>query len=603
MAPKTQASLIADSLDRHLEKWAVALYLATMVLCAALGARMAFPWSDWQFVEPCLLRDRLFETIIHLHAQPPLMNLWAGVALKLEALSGVNVLHWLLAFHLLIGASAAWAAARLTRIYCRIRTVRLAAGGLIVFHPLLYAMSFVYFYPLHETLALTLIPIAMGAYVARPNARRLAALCAAVAFLALTRALFHFLWGFATLALAMGAAHGWRRGQKPGRRHWAIILACTLLLLAWPVKNKIMFGVFNSSSWQGLNFSHALCWEEQFPDLAGFYGIEHRDGIKVYWACERSSLAVEGEGEPLLVQYLAELPGLSPGNPLTVSIDVDGEEAARCTVTQNGVHGDQIDAARFPPGEHIVTIRTSRTWLAPEGRALGVGVLPMQWETPGGARPANAHYPQTLRVGVPKRYWDVPVLTRTARVSREWANLNHYGIIADSRRRMSFALNMLRRNPQLMLKKMGMQYWCFTRSPLRQPYDGSRALGFVPLAPRLERWAQSWDAILYQDFRGREALHLNDETASRPLALSCGYKITLPALLLLTALSLALRRGGRVRWSIEAAMFFSFLWLFAMAVVIDGCESNRMRASLDFTFILLWAGRLESLIRWRRNRP
>jgi hypothetical protein len=38
--------------------------------------------SMWHFVDPELLRQRLLETIWHLHFQPPLFNLYLGVMLK-----------------------------------------------------------------------------------------------------------------------------------------------------------------------------------------------------------------------------------------------------------------------------------------------------------------------------------------------------------------------------------------------------------------------------------------------------------------------------------------------------------------------------------------
>ena len=37
----------------------------------------------WQFIDPELLRDRLFESLLYLHAQPPLFNLYLGVVIKL----------------------------------------------------------------------------------------------------------------------------------------------------------------------------------------------------------------------------------------------------------------------------------------------------------------------------------------------------------------------------------------------------------------------------------------------------------------------------------------------------------------------------------------
>ena len=48
-----------------------------------LGYRGEALGSYLQFADPLLLRHELVETVLHLHGQPPLFNLYLGLGLKL----------------------------------------------------------------------------------------------------------------------------------------------------------------------------------------------------------------------------------------------------------------------------------------------------------------------------------------------------------------------------------------------------------------------------------------------------------------------------------------------------------------------------------------
>src|SRR5689334_4249032 len=60
----------------------------------------------WQFLDANLLRTDLARSLLHLHAQPPLYNLFLGVVLKLFPGDGAAAFH---AAHLVIGWAASLA--------------------------------------------------------------------------------------------------------------------------------------------------------------------------------------------------------------------------------------------------------------------------------------------------------------------------------------------------------------------------------------------------------------------------------------------------------------------------------------------------------------
>ena len=66
---------------------ALAAYAGLVALAAALGLRMTVPWAYYQILSPGPLANDLSASILHLHAQPPLLNTGLGLALKLAALN------------------------------------------------------------------------------------------------------------------------------------------------------------------------------------------------------------------------------------------------------------------------------------------------------------------------------------------------------------------------------------------------------------------------------------------------------------------------------------------------------------------------------------
>jgi hypothetical protein len=601
-APSSVVSFLIARLDRRLEDWAVICYLVAQTLAECSRMTMTIPWSNWQLMDPELLQGRLRETLWNLHAQPPLMNLWAGLALKLERAGIVTSQQSLLALQLVMGACVAWGVGRLARVLVRSRPTRLVAVGLVVFHPVLCAMTFHYGYSLHEAFALTFIPLALAAYLKRPRARGLAALGALVVFLAMTRSLFHFAWGLAMIGLALAAAwRAWRR--PPSWREWATVVACGVALMAWPVKNKVVFGFLGSSSWQGYNFSRALDWDfdEILPGLLGLYREENWGGVPVHWTARYADIGVTGRGLPLHVRYFVKHPDVSADRPVIVTILVDGREASRQERKKKGFYDERLRPELFAPGNHDVLLLVDRTWTSPEKRRLGIGLYPMAWETPRGLENAKTFDPVLVTAFVPKRYQGIPTLTQTHKnFSALAANRNHFLVIEDSRRRMALALDSLRSHPSALWRKACLQYWAFARSPLRDAWSGARAFDFTPFPLGLANWTRAWDLLLCQDAREEKGLRWPRADSPWHFTLS-GFALTFPALLALTATGL-IRRRRPIRRAVVACMLFSLAWVVTMIVLVDGMEGNRMRASSEPAIILLWACQADAALAWLRAR-
>ena len=108
--------------------------------------------------------------------------------------------------------------------------------------------SYLLYTPL-EVLALLTIAWLLGRVAVRPRGRELVAMFAVAAALALTRTVFHLAW----LVALVGFVAVLRRDC------WRTVLAAgavpLLIVTGWYVKNEILFGQFNASSWLGVSLS------------------------------------------------------------------------------------------------------------------------------------------------------------------------------------------------------------------------------------------------------------------------------------------------------------------------------------------------------------
>lgn len=447
---------------------ALLAYGVGLGLSVALGYRMYIPYWYFQFLDVRLLETRLWESIYYLHSQPPLMNLGLAAALHLEKATGWDVLATTLVFHILLGMAAVPAFVYTAAVLLPDALRRRLLIGLLVFHPVFYAVLFNYFYTFHELVILALLPCAAHAYLRTRSPRPFAAVCALLAILCYTRSLFHFVWAlaiplFLMLTLRQGAASATRR--RPAAEA-ALFLVLTAVLLAWPMKNKIVFDSFTYSTWQGYSVSKKL---------------------------------------------LTRLP-----------LDKDIERPA-------------------PPPEFDIPA--------------------LAWD--------EKYDP--IDSGIPARNW------------------NHYALIGDFKDRQRRAIEVLKKEPWLLVKRMGYHYWCFSRFTGRHPYTAQFSTMANPLPVAVDPWMRLYEALLVQELRSplylRNAWFRDEPTRWWHVS---GFFFTFPLIAGFAVWKIARRwRSHPLEARTAALMLFSVLWVFAMVILVDGDEANRIRASTEPQTIML----------------
>jgi hypothetical protein len=205
----------------------------------------------WQFIDPELLRTNLFESLYHLHSQPPLFNLFLGVVLKL--FPGYEAI----AFHTIFLASGLILSVSLyllmtsfalsSRLSCILTIIFIASPSCVLYENFLF-----YTYPVAAVLCLS--ALMLHRYLKFGRFRYLVVFFALLASLVFTRSVFHLAW-FLVLALPL---------IRFQRRNWKkIVLAAGvpfLLCFLLYAKNGHEFGSFSSSSWFGMNFARLTTW-------------------------------------------------------------------------------------------------------------------------------------------------------------------------------------------------------------------------------------------------------------------------------------------------------------------------------------------------------
>jgi len=235
------------------------LYVLLFVTAWAVGYRMSVPYFYWQLLDEGLLRHRLLESILNLHSQPPLLNLFLGLVLKLSDLTGLRAEGILLIVQFVLGGVVVIALYSLARSLVKPRPLLFAVMAVFLLNPFFYDSIFFYFYTLYELVFLSLLALCVYRYLSGSGFRYFALACLLAAGLVYTRSLFHFIWalaGLAILPLFAGGKTARLSGYTP--KVVLCITATALLLFAWPLKNYARFGFFGYSSWQGYNISSGL---------------------------------------------------------------------------------------------------------------------------------------------------------------------------------------------------------------------------------------------------------------------------------------------------------------------------------------------------------
>jgi len=201
--------------------------------------------SYWQFIDPVLLQNDLWQSVYYLHSQPPLMNLLTGLVLQGFPDQHQQVFHILYFLSGLILATSLYGLG----IYLRFPPwLSAILSGLFIMSPgaVLYEHWLNYTHPLAAILTLT--GLLLYKFVETRKSIWGASFFFCLAVMALTWSLFHIAWLFGLIILFLVLF--------PDRKKLALAaLLPAILVTGWYAKNLVLVDEFTASSWAGMNIS------------------------------------------------------------------------------------------------------------------------------------------------------------------------------------------------------------------------------------------------------------------------------------------------------------------------------------------------------------
>ena len=221
-------------------------YAGSRAALAAQGVRFnaeALEWY-WQVLDPRLLRERLWESLLYLHSQPPLFNLILGLAYRLpDPEATLRTTWWALGACLVLAIYHALRSTGASEWFAGAASVALSLSLPWV----AYESWLFYDFPCAALLAMGALCLFLAGR--SQNQKWLLLFYGIVAGLVLMRSLFHLLWLFAALAIAVVCT-------RPPRRRTILLGTLPLVLVVGLyAKNAVLFGFFGASSWSGMSLA------------------------------------------------------------------------------------------------------------------------------------------------------------------------------------------------------------------------------------------------------------------------------------------------------------------------------------------------------------
>ena len=199
--------------------------------------------SSYQFLDPDQLRTNLLRSVFYEHIQPPLFNLYLGLGLRFP-----NPQAFFAGSFRIIGLALHLGLFDLTRRIGARPSIAALVTTVFAFSPssILYETWLFYSFPVAAMLIFA--GCLLHRALATEKARAWWAALLLMAAVVLTRSLFHLVWMMLAVALAVVAS-------RHRRRTVAIAALPVALAASLYVKNWVVFGRFEASSWLGFSLS------------------------------------------------------------------------------------------------------------------------------------------------------------------------------------------------------------------------------------------------------------------------------------------------------------------------------------------------------------
>ncbi|MCU0862198.1 MAG: hypothetical protein MUC36_00275 [Planctomycetes bacterium] len=231
----------------------LALFFASRALAWSQGVRIDLTANyQWQLLDPSLLTGNLGESLLYLHAQPPLFNALHGAVLSLCSGAAAQTFAWQV-IQLGLGV------VMLVSLHATMRMLRVGrvAGTVLVAllccSPAAIAYENFLSYTHLDAALISVAACSLAAATTRGSRAGGLGTFLAMTALCLSRSAFHLVWLLAVAAVLLWWARAARRELRASVLRAALV--AVVLVGGLYAKNLVLFGFAGSSSWMGMNFA------------------------------------------------------------------------------------------------------------------------------------------------------------------------------------------------------------------------------------------------------------------------------------------------------------------------------------------------------------
>jgi len=226
------------------------IFFASRLLFWVLGIRFDMGTLNWynQYIDPALLRKNLLESLIYMHGQPPLYNLFLGIVLKM--FNGPSAL----VFHLVYILFGCGITVLIYSVSTNLKIPKLLAmllciGFAISPSEILYENILIYSLPVAFLILLSVYLLLQG--MESNSFLFLSAALLSLSVVVGMRSSYHFLLiAFLVVYLIICAGKHLKKNIMIGG------IVALIIGLVFPFKNLLIYDRFETSSWLGMSFWH-----------------------------------------------------------------------------------------------------------------------------------------------------------------------------------------------------------------------------------------------------------------------------------------------------------------------------------------------------------
>jgi hypothetical protein len=232
-----------------------AFTLSRTVLYTTFPFRIDYlPWLN-QLLDVEILKYNLLEGLYYLHSTPPLYNAFVGVMLKAYP-SEAMLAFAFQGLYALFALATALMSAHIARFLGASERWALVAGLLVIANPILFRFEIVPFYALPLAFLVTFSVYALTRALLNASFWYGAVFLALIATTVLFRNFFHVI--VFMLPIAGLAAYILRTKARAGMIPIALVITlCVGAALTPSIANYVRYGMFTSSTWQGMQLYSA----------------------------------------------------------------------------------------------------------------------------------------------------------------------------------------------------------------------------------------------------------------------------------------------------------------------------------------------------------